>query len=208
MSLEGLLSEADFAEFEDALDPFGLGEDEDAYDALSRSMAEVANALDPFGVGEDEDAYDALSTAEVADSLDPFGVGEDEAGCGPLSAAEDDMLNARSSTGHSGGTPPQPNRLALEKTKAFLGRNRKHAEKHANKEKELQRIVLQAAEGGHADVVRQALPVLTELQQRLSRSNTPDLNFDQGKGVEDKKVELTLACSWICSLLLLTLFTF
>ena len=69
----------------------------------------------------------------------------------------------------------------------YLRKHPQDVEIHVNKEKDLRHIILQAAENGYVDVMRQALPVLAELLRRHScLDKTPDfkslLDFHEGKG--------------------------
>ena len=73
---------------------------------------------------------------------------------------------------------------ALQK---YLRKHPQDVEIHVNKEKDLRHIILQAAENGYVDVMRQALLVLAELLRRHScLDKTPDfkslLDFHEGKG--------------------------
>ena len=92
-----------------------------------------------------------------------------------------------------GSLPPRL--IPLQKTIRYVRRNKTDLKKHREKEKELKRMVLQAAEGGHLDVIRQALPVLHTVQQRLelplarlSHPPHPELNFDDRRGLWKEQV--------------------
>ena len=65
-----------------------------------------------------------------------------------------------------------------ERLHKYLLNRPKDREMFAKKEKELQDIVLRAAEGGYVDIMRQALPLL----YRLYPDAKPMLNCCKGKG--------------------------
>ena len=78
----------------------------------------------------------------------------------------------------------QPKPLPIQK---YLLKHPHEVSEHISLEKELRHIVLQAAENGYNHLMCQALPVLTELQNRHKYlTATPDfeslLDFYEGKG--------------------------
>ena len=73
------------------------------------------------------------------------------------------------------------NQTTPQRLQKHLQEHPKARKKHAKKEKELRDIVLRAAEGGYVDIMRQALPMLNEVQKRLKQSKSV-LNFCEGKG--------------------------
>ena len=76
------------------------------------------------------------------------------------------------------------NQMTPKRLQKHLQDHPKARKKHTKKEKELRDIVLRAAEGGYVDIMRQALPMLNEVQKRLKQK--PELksvlNFCEGKG--------------------------
>ena len=71
--------------------------------------------------------------------------------------------------------------IAIGRAKKSAARTKEHdLEIYANKEKEIQRIVLQTTACGYMDIVNKALSVLHQVQRRLKRSGE-GLNFIEGK---------------------------
>ena len=59
---------------------------------------------------------------------------------------------------------------------------------HANYEKELQAIVLEASENGYIDTLRRAIPVMRKVEERLyERVARPGLNFSIGRRPDGTK---------------------
>ena len=65
----------------------------------------------------------------------------------------------------------------------YLHKNPKEKDNCVQNEKELQAIILQAAENGYIDTLRKAIPVLRQVQKTLHLTAT-GLNFCEGRGSE------------------------